>query len=103
MWAPVSTATNGITAEDLEAVRQPILAGNDRRLRDNNAWLHYVLQGLQEQPARLEWPRSRERDYRDMTVAELNQLAKQYLPRKAAQTFVAVPTNVGTAKGPEVP
>lgn len=96
-------ATTGITAEDLEAVRQPILAGNDRRLRDNNYWLHYVLQGLQEQPARLEWPRSRERDYRDMTVAELNQLAEQYLPRKAAQTFVAVPTNVETAKRPEVP
>ena len=94
-------ATTGITAEDLEAVRQPILAGNDRRLRDNNYWLHYVLQGLQEQPARLEWPRSRERDYRDMTVAELNQLAKQYLPRKAAQTFVAVPTNVEAPKAPD--
>ncbi len=96
-------ATKGITAEDLEAVRQPILAGNDRRLRDNNYWLHHVLQGLQEQPARLEWPRSRERDYRDMTVAEINQLAARYLPRKSAQTFVAVPTNLEPAQAPEGP
>jgi len=96
-------ATKGITDEDLEAVRQPILAGNDRRLRDNNYWLHYVLQGLQEQPARLEWPRSRERDYREMTVAELNALAAKYLPRKSAQTFVAVPKNVETAKAPDGP
>lgn len=96
-------AAKGITAEDLEAVRQPILAGNDRRLRDNNYWLHHVLQGLQEQPARLEWPRSRERDYREMTVAELNQLAAKYLPRKSAQTFVAVPKNIETARPPEGP
>jgi len=96
-------ATDGLTADELEAVRQPILAGNDRRLRDNSYWLFYVLQGLQETPARLEWPRSRERDYREMTVAELNALAKRYLPRKSAQTFVAVPRNVETAKTPDRP
>lgn len=88
-------AQKGLTEEELEAVRQPILAGNDRRLRDNQYWLFHVLQGLQEEPARLEWPRSRERDYQQMTVAELNRLAQQYLSRKAAQTFVAVPRDAG--------
>ncbi len=96
-------ASNGLTADELEAVRQPILSGNDARLRDNNYWLHHVLQGVQEEPMRLEWPRSRERDYRAMTVPELNLLAKKYLPRAAAQTFVAVPRDVVTPKVPAVP
>ncbi len=84
-------AQHGLTEEELEGVRQPILSGNDARLRDNSYWLHYVLQALQEEPARLEWPRSREADYRAMTVAELNALASKYLTADQAQTFVAVP------------
>ena len=96
-------ATNGLTADELEAVRQPILSGNDVRLRDNNYWLHHVVQGVQEEPIRLEWPRSRERDYRAMTVPELNQLARKFLPRAAAQTFVAVPRDAVTPKVPADP
>ncbi len=84
-------ARDGLTQADLEAARQPVLAGNDARLRDNGYWLYYVLQSAQEQPARLEWPRSRERDYLAMTVDELNTLARRYLAHTSAQSFVAVP------------
>lgn len=93
-------AQNGLTADELEAVRQPILSGNDARLRDNSYWLYHVLQALQEEPGRLEWPRSRESDYRAMTVAELNDLAKKYLTAAQAQTFVAVPQSAPPAKAP---
>lgn len=93
-------ANTGLSADELEAVRQPVLSGNDARLRDNGYWLYHVLQAMQEQPSRLEWPRSRAKDYQAMTVDELNALAKQYLSPKQAQTFVAVPQSAGPASAP---
>lgn len=96
-------AAHGLTEEELEAVRQPILSGNDARLRDNGYWLFHVLQALQEEPGRAEWPRSRENDFRSMTVAELNALAAQYLAANQAQTFVAVPQSQLDAAKPAAP
>ena len=93
-------AQNGLTADELEAVRQPILSGNDTRLRQNNYWLFYVLQALQEEPQRLEWPRSREADYRAMTTEGLHQLARKYLSADKAQTFVALPRDLAAKPTP---
>jgi len=84
-------AQHGATEAEMQAVVQPRLSDNLNRLRDNSYWLYYVLEGAQEDPARLKWPGTRESDYRAMSLTEINRLAAKYLSAKKAQLFTAVP------------
>lgn len=84
-------ALHGASEAELQAVVQPRLADNGPRLRDNSYWLYYVLSSAQQEPVRLDWPRTREHDFRAMTVAQINRLAAEFLGAKKAQMFTAVP------------
>lgn len=84
-------AKHGATEAEFQAVVQPLITDNPNRIRDNSYWLYYVLEAAQQEPVRLEWPRTREADYRQMTVAQINRLAAKYLGTKKAQLFTAVP------------
>lgn len=84
-------AKSGVTADEFDRARQPILAGLDQSLRDNSYWLFHVLDWAQERPAKLDLPRTRNRDYRDMTREEVSALARQYLGSDRAYSFLVTP------------
>lgn len=88
-------AVRGATDEEFQAALQPRIAENESRLRSNDYWLYYVAAVAQEHPAHLDWPRTREADYRAMKRADVNAFARQFLPAKNAQLFVAAPRPAG--------
>ena len=84
-------ATEGITQDELERSLKPIESGLKTSLRNNGYWLNTVLGASQEQPHRLEWARTRDADYGNVSVEELNALAKEYLTKKNSLLFEIVP------------
>jgi zinc protease len=52
----------------------------EKSLRDNSYWLSTVLAQSQADPDRLDLARSRDEDYRSITLEEVNALAKKYYP-----------------------
>lgn len=84
-------ARHGVNDTEFEAVRQPRLAENPTKLRDNGYWLYYVVASAQSEPARLDWPRSRKPDLLALTPREISREAKSFLRAKHAQVFTALP------------
>jgi len=82
---------NGVTADELERAKKPVLTALRESARTNAYWLGAVLGSAQEYPQRLDWCRSRYSDNEAITVAELNELAKQYLSPSQAFRIVVVP------------
>ncbi len=72
-------ANQGATADELERALKPTLGQLDQSLRDNRYWLTTVMSQCQADPKRLALARSRDADYRTITVEEINTLAKKYL------------------------
>lgn len=77
--AAADLAANGVTEDELNRARLPILTSLRESARTNAYWLGNVLAAAQEQPARLEWARSRFADFSAITKAELDALARAYL------------------------
>lgn len=84
-------ATDGITKDELERALKPIQSGLKESLRDNGYWLGTVLGSSQEHPYKLDWARSRDADYGNVTVEELNTLAKEYLIKENALLYEIIP------------
>ena len=82
---------DGITQDELERSLKPIQSGLKESLRDNGYWLSTVLAESQSKPYRLDWARQRDGDYGNVTVAELNKLAKDYFHKKNALLYELVP------------
>ena len=79
----------GVTDEELERARAPVLTALRESSRTNPYWLGTVLGAAQEFPERLEWCRTRYADNESITAAELTALAKQYLdPAKVSEVIV---------------
>jgi len=92
---------DGVTEEELVRAKQPALTALRESSRTNGYWLSTVLSSAQEFPARLDWSRSRYRDYEGVTAAELSALAKQYLDPAQAHEFTVLPSTVpAPAAGP---
>ena len=72
-------ATHGATADELDRALKPTLGQLEKSLRDNNYWLSTVMSQCQADPKRLELARTRDADYRSITLKEINALAKKYL------------------------
>lgn len=72
-------AEHGVTTEELERARQPVLTALRQSARTNGYWLHAVLQAAQENPKRLEWSRDRYADNEAISKADLDAIAKQCL------------------------
>ena len=95
-------ATEGVTQDELERSLKPIQSGLKESLRENSYWLSTVLGESQTKPYRLDWARQRDADYGNVTVEELNKLAKEYLNKENALLYELVPeasdeTNDGTS------
>ena len=84
-------AANGVSEDELDRARQPILTGIRESVRTNGYWLGSVLAAAQEFPERLDWSRSRTADFQGITKAELDTLAKAYLGSNRAFRAVVLP------------
>ncbi|MBB5190528.1 zinc protease [Silvimonas terrae] len=82
---------HGVTEDELERARAPILTGIRDSERTNGYWLGTVLNGSQEIPAKLDWARSRAADYQSITKADLDSLARHYLIKDRTFSFTVVP------------
>ncbi|PHX85099.1 MAG: peptidase M16 [Opitutia bacterium] len=84
-------AEKGVTAEELERSKQPVLTSSRENIRTNGYWLGAVLSRAQEKPERLEWARTRIADIEAITAEELSALAKQYLPAARVSRVTVLP------------
>jgi zinc protease len=92
----------GVTGEELERAKQPLLTALRESARTNPYWLTAVLASAQEFPQRLDWCRSRYTDIDSITPAELSELAQQYLPPARASEFIVLPA-LSSSNGSETP
>ena len=84
-------ARNGVTEEELNRARQPMLTAIHESRRTNGYWLGSVLSRAQEKPAVLEWARNRLADVQSITREELSRLAHEYLRRDRASRATVLP------------
>jgi zinc protease len=79
----------GVTAEELERARQPVLTALRESARTNGYWIGPVLGAAQEFPERLDWCRTRYADNESITAAELTALARRYLdPARVSEVII---------------
>jgi zinc protease len=93
-------AEKGVTDDQLDRAKKPVLTSLRESARTNQYWLSAVLARAQERPEVLDWSRSRYADNEGITTAELNALAKTYLPSSRASRVTVVPAKVSSAPGP---
>ena len=84
-------ARNGVTEEELNRAKQPLLTAIQESMRTNGYWLGTVLARAQEKPEVLEWARTRMQDVQSITAAELSELAREYLGRDRASRATVLP------------
>jgi len=80
-------AKHGVTEDELNRARLPVLTSLRETERTNAYWLNTVLAAAQEQPWRLDRARDRYADHEAITKAELDALAAAYLPPERAILF----------------
>lgn len=81
---------NGVTPDELERAKRPLLTSVREAVRTNPYWLGAVLAECQEYPQRLDWARTISTDYPAMTKADVDALARAYLnPGRAFQVIVS--------------
>jgi zinc protease len=77
-------ATHGATADELDRALKPTLSQLEKSRRDNQYWLTTVMSKSQSDPSRIELARTRDADYRSITLKEINALANKYLKAENA-------------------
>ena len=91
-------ASSGVTSDELDRARQPLLTSQKESLRSNGYWLGSVLSRAQEKPEMLDWARTRTADTEAITIADLNALAKDYLGRGRVSRATVLPAAVPEKK-----
>jgi len=84
-------AAEGLSEDELQRALKPVLTELDLSLRQNGHWLSTILGRSQEKPITLEWARSRDADYRAITLEELEALASKYLQAGQAASISFLP------------
>ncbi len=82
---------NGVTPDELERAKKPILTSLRESARTNAYWIAAVLEKCQEKPETLDWCRSRYADNESITKADLDALAKTYLAPDRAFRVIVLP------------
>ncbi len=83
-------AQKGVTDDQFERARRPLLTEYKDSERTNGYWVG-VLVHAQEKPEALDWARTRLSDIAAITTAELSALAKKYLPRDRVSRATILP------------
>ncbi len=82
-------AATGISEDELQRVKKPLLTSLKDRVQTNSYWLNAVLSGSAENPDQLTWPTTLFQDNEAIRTAELRDLAKKYLdPDKDAMVII---------------
>lgn len=81
----------GVTEDEFNRAREPMLNGARLSLRENSYWLYNVLGRAQEKPERLDWARTRLADIEAITPAEISALAAKYLGRERVSRATILP------------
>jgi zinc protease len=84
-------AEKGVTEDELERAKKPVLTTLRESARTNQYWLGSVLTRAQQRPEVLEWSRTRYADNEAITTGELSELAKTYFPAGRVSRVVVVP------------
>jgi zinc protease len=92
-------ATKGVTEDELDRARLPLLTSLRQSLRNNGYWVSAVLARAQEKPKLLEWARTRIPDVESITTAEISALAAKYLGRDRVSRVTVLPGS----KEPAIP
>ena len=96
-------AQHGITEDELERAKKPVLTSLRESARTNQYWLGSVLGRAQERPEVLDWCRTRYADNEAITKADLDALAKQYLSASRASRVAVGPASVEKPAAPDAP
>ncbi len=83
-------ARNGVSQDELDRARLPLLTALRESLRSNSYWLT-VLAEAQEKPETLDWARSRQADFEGIGKEELSALAGKYLGRERVSRATILP------------
>ncbi len=84
-------AAHGVTEDELNRARLPILTSIRESARTNPYWLTSVAASAQEFPQRLDWSRTRTTDFETIPKADLDALAKQYLGSDRVIRVIVLP------------
>ena len=80
-----------ISQDEFERAQKPLLSQLEQMRRDNRYWSQNVVRNCQEHPERLDWARSMMSDFQGITLAELQELARTYLPAERAVAVKVLP------------
>lgn len=83
-------ANNGVTEDELNRAKLPLMTSLRESARTNAYWLN-VLGRAQEKPIVLDWARDRESDNQAISKADLDNLAKTYLQPGKVSSATIVP------------
>lgn len=92
--------TKGVTADELDRAKLPVLTQLRESARTNQYWLGSVLARAQERPQQLDWCRTRYKDIESIATTDLDALAKQYLPPDRASRVIVIPERKPDAATP---
>jgi zinc protease len=70
---------------------KPLLSQLEQMRRDNRYWSQNVLRNAHEHPERLDWARALVSDFQNIKVAEIQALAKEFLPATRVITARIIP------------
>jgi zinc protease len=80
---------SGVTEEELERAKAPMLTSLKDMVRTNGYWLNSVLALSSRYPQQLEWPATIVSEFESVTREQLSVLAREYLdPVKAAKVMI---------------
>jgi zinc protease len=96
-------AREGITEDELERARNPVVSALKKLLADNNYLLSAIVSGSQEQPQRLIRATTSLAELQALTAADLNEVARKYLQPGDALTVVVVPAQTTGKASPAPP
>ncbi|MBR9982161.1 MAG: insulinase family protein [Desulfatitalea sp.] len=81
----------GVNPDELRRALDPTLTQIKDLRQLNTYWLNSVLIGSRRHPEQLDWARQMEADFAAITIAEMNDLAAQYLEKDKAARIVIMP------------
>ena len=84
-------ATGPITEDEFDRAMKPLLSQLEQMRRDNRYWSQNVLRNAHEHPERLDWARALVSDFQNIKVAEIQALAKEFLPATRVITARIIP------------
>ncbi|MGJ8671533.1 M16 family metallopeptidase [Rubritalea sp.] len=84
-------AKNGATQDELDRTLTPRLGLLEKSLRLNTYWLSTVLDRCQQYPDKLEAARTRDEDYAEISLEEINKLSRKFLSKENSAQVTITP------------